>query len=342
MPHVLRGVTEPRRLDPNDLHVDVDVEVEQLFAVVPEWLLRAELPPMAKVLYAVIQRFGNNSGHRMPGQAELARWLGCHPATVHRATCALEAYGALRVERSPAVRKGDGGVVRQPNRYFLRTTDPKLTHVIPASRGTRKTAIPPSRRSAATVPAPLLDDPGGNNPSPPTPSRSPNARPRSLKAAVAEIPVDDLASLGDLDELCARLGVLRREHGLPPTPWSPVNVGRAITDAWSKGYPPRKMPDALAALAVDPETRSPKRLGNDGPWWDIRDLDTYAEQRRAAEAERAATARAEAAAAAAAIARAAAVCTNCHGTGRTTRTVNVLGQQREVSVACTHGQEATG
>jgi hypothetical protein len=334
-------LTDQRRVTPRDLGLDqVDVEVEQLFAVVPEWLLRAQLPPMAKVLYAVIQRFGNNSGHRMPGQAELARWLGCHPATVHRATCALEAYGALRVERSPAVREGDKGMVRRPNRYFLRTSDPKLTHVIPASRGTRKSATPPTRRSAATVPTPLLDDPGGNTPPPPTPSRSANRRPRSLKAAVAAIPIEDLASLGDLDELSARLGVLRRERGLPPTPWRPVNVGLAIADAYAKGYPLRKMPDALTAIAIDPETRSPMRLGNDGPWWDVRDLETYAEQRKAAEIERAAADREAAAARAAEQARLAASCASCRGTGHYAATVVVLGEQREVTVACIHEETA--
>ena len=49
--------------------------LEQRFAIVPEWIIDAQLSDCAFRLYAVLLRYGHNSGQRMPGRALLARRL---------------------------------------------------------------------------------------------------------------------------------------------------------------------------------------------------------------------------------------------------------------------------
>ncbi len=47
----------------------------QRFAIVPEWLLDADVSDCAVRLYAVLLRYGQTSGSRMPSRALLARRL---------------------------------------------------------------------------------------------------------------------------------------------------------------------------------------------------------------------------------------------------------------------------
>jgi hypothetical protein len=54
---------------------DAQLVVEERFAIVPEWLLDADIGDCAVRLYAVLLRYGNSSGARMPGRATLARRL---------------------------------------------------------------------------------------------------------------------------------------------------------------------------------------------------------------------------------------------------------------------------
>ena len=49
--------------------------LEQRFAVVPEWMLDSTVSDTAFRLYAILARYGNTSGVRMPGRALLARRL---------------------------------------------------------------------------------------------------------------------------------------------------------------------------------------------------------------------------------------------------------------------------
>ena len=43
--------------------------VDQRFAVVPEWIIDAQICDCAFRLYAVLLRYGQTSGRRMPGRA---------------------------------------------------------------------------------------------------------------------------------------------------------------------------------------------------------------------------------------------------------------------------------
>jgi len=59
--------------------------LEQRFAVVPEWMLDSAVSDTAFRLYAILARYGNTSGVRMPGRALLASRLHRTVDTVDRA-----------------------------------------------------------------------------------------------------------------------------------------------------------------------------------------------------------------------------------------------------------------
>ena len=85
--------------------------LQERFAIVPEWIIDAQISDCAFRLYAVLLRYGQTSGQRMPGRALLARRL--HKGskdTVDRALKELVAIGAVVVERR---RLRDCGVVRR-------------------------------------------------------------------------------------------------------------------------------------------------------------------------------------------------------------------------------------
>ncbi len=64
------------------------LEVAERFAIVPEWLLDADVSDTAIRLYAVLLRYGQSSGARMPGRATLARRLHKSPWTPSTGRCA--------------------------------------------------------------------------------------------------------------------------------------------------------------------------------------------------------------------------------------------------------------
>jgi hypothetical protein len=87
-------------------------------------LLDAEIGDCAVRLYAVLPRYGNSSGARMPGRATLARRLRKRSTdTVDRAMRELVGIGAVRVEHRYSRRQ------RLTNRYHVQTTKPAGTQV---------------------------------------------------------------------------------------------------------------------------------------------------------------------------------------------------------------------
>lgn len=106
----------------SDRSVDADLDeegtlvLEQRFAIVPEWVIDAEISDCAYRLYSVLLRYGQSSGQRMPGRATLARRL--HKSTkdtVDRALRELVGIGAVVIERR---RHGKQNLT---NRYYLMT-----------------------------------------------------------------------------------------------------------------------------------------------------------------------------------------------------------------------------
>src|SRR5215213_8559309 len=94
--------------------------LEQHFAIVPEWVLDANISDAALRLYAVLLRYGQTSGHRMPGRRLLASRLHKRSRdSVDRALKELVGIGAVVVQHR---RKGP---VNLTNRYIVRSTPPQ-------------------------------------------------------------------------------------------------------------------------------------------------------------------------------------------------------------------------
>jgi hypothetical protein len=172
--------------------------VDQHFAIVPEWIIDADISDCAYRLYSVLLRYGQSSGQRMPGRALLATRLKKKSKdTVDRALKELVDIGAVVVERR---RRGS---VNLTNRYHLISSPPgrrpaparkrrpctgggRSSAATPSGAGTsnvaatsaaavdggRKFAATPEGTDAATVAASIRPDPGvltQEEPPPPSP-----------------------------------------------------------------------------------------------------------------------------------------------------------------------------
>jgi len=270
--------------------------LEQRFAVVPEWMLDSTVSDTAFRLYAILARYGNTSGVRMPGRALLARRLHRTVDTVDRALKELTAAGILTIEhRTQAGRT-------LTNRYHLRTHDPDSTfacaqgrtaaapthatsHVGAASiaAGGRTGAAPPSRSPAAPRAAAVRPDPEvpTETPPPPTTPEPPASTAQPVPAGAEEAlpprksdtgPQAELlvaCRITDLGAFTATVQGLRRDLGQPSVRWSAPCLGAAIQFAVKvRSWPAAHVRDALLLVAADPHTRSPMRLAEAGPWWD--------------------------------------------------------------------------
>ena len=97
----------------------VELVLEDRFSMVPEWLLDADIGDCAVRLYAVLLRYGNTTGARMPARTTLAARLHKKSVdTVDRALAELVRLGAVQVEN-----RFSGGQ-RLTNRYRIRTSRP--------------------------------------------------------------------------------------------------------------------------------------------------------------------------------------------------------------------------
>jgi len=178
--------------------------LEQYFAVVPEWIIDADISDCAYRLYSVLLRYGQTSGQRMPARATLAgRLRKTSKDTVDRALKELVGIGAVVVER----RRRDGRNLT--NRYLLMAT-------------------PPQARTAATLAANLRPDPESstqNPPPPPPPSRPPTTGgepagtsgrpPRPAHPDAADAALLARCGIGDLQALAADCQTRRRRLGAP-------------------------------------------------------------------------------------------------------------------------------
>lgn len=75
--------------------------------------------------------------------------------------------------------------------------------------------------------------------------------------------------IGDLDFLAGRCIAIRTALGRPAGRWSGKCLAVAIHLAVvGRGWPPASVEAALLAVAADPQTQSPARVAEAGPWWD--------------------------------------------------------------------------
>jgi len=79
----------------------------------------------------------------------------------------------------------------------------------------------------------------------------------------------DACGVTDLDALAQRCAATRRVLGKPTARWTArclsVVIKRAVV---TRGWPAASIEQALLAVAGDPDSRSPARVAEAGPWWD--------------------------------------------------------------------------
>ena len=116
--------------------------------MVPEWVLDADIGDCALRLYAVLLRYGNGTGARMPSRTTLAGRLHKKSVdTVDRALTELVQLGAVQVEHRWA------GQQRLTNRYRIRTSRPHATgnERVEAGRVAARMRLPPTMRPAVAA-----------------------------------------------------------------------------------------------------------------------------------------------------------------------------------------------
>jgi len=249
---------------------------EPRFAIVPEWVIDAPVSDSAFRLYSLLLRYGNSSGSRMPSRQTLARRLRRSVDAIDRAMRQLTEAGIVRVEHRRC------GEQFLSNRYHVRTTAPagmatadgggrtSAATPEPPTTGSRTSAATPGRTSAARVAAKVRHNPEilTDKPPPPTPSRRGQSAPARLEEAHRDL--FEACGIADLDKLARQCMTARQVLGKPTARWTSRCLAVVIKLAVvTRGWPPASMARALLAVAQDPESRSPARVAEAGPWWDI-------------------------------------------------------------------------
>jgi hypothetical protein len=252
------------------------LDVEDRFSIVPEWLLDAAISDAAVRLYAVLLRYGQTSGARMPARSTLARRMNKKSTdTIDRAMRELVECGAVVVQH-----RFDGGQ-RLTNDYLVRTSRPRA-NASDATGGGRKGAATPAaaatstpqgeggRSVAAGVAAPVRRNPEFFTESSTPPPRTPAPDTGACRSWTEEADrLIEQCGIGDWDGFVNQCQALRRQLGQPTGRWSTHCLLAAIQLAVrARNWPAAETKTALLSVAADPATRSPMRLAEAGPWWD--------------------------------------------------------------------------
>ena len=75
-----------------------EIRSTDYFAIIPEWVLEADVSPNAVRLYGILNRFAKHRGAAWPSRKTIAEAMRVSTATVDRAKEELVAIGALTVQ----------------------------------------------------------------------------------------------------------------------------------------------------------------------------------------------------------------------------------------------------
>jgi hypothetical protein len=249
-----------------------ELVVEDRFAIVPEWLLDAEISDAATQLYAVLLRYGQTSGARMPSRSTLARRLHKRSTdSVDRAMKDLVRIGAVNVEHRY------DGAQRLTSAYHVRTSRPgRVQPPTPPDGGSRRSAATRrkmaggGRTDAVTVAAGSGHDPEHlTQTTTTTTSSSGDATGRRPSRTASEEEVARECGIEDWPGFVAQVQQTRRDLGGSVTRWAGPCLATALQLATrGRAWPADQAADALHRVAADPASRSPMRVAEAGPWWD--------------------------------------------------------------------------
>ena len=113
---------------------EVDITAETFFAIVPEWVLDADISDRAVRLYAVLRRYANVRLMSRPSRAKLAIRMRASLSSVDRALRELETLGAVVIRHRWTNAQGTEYV-------FVKDAD----HLIPAPSGYLLRNDPPTQ-----------------------------------------------------------------------------------------------------------------------------------------------------------------------------------------------------
>ncbi len=98
-----------------------ELVAEERFSIVPEWVLDSDIGDCALRLYAMLLRYSNITGARMPARSTLATRLHKKSTdTVDRGLTELVALGAPRDTPLPCPRRAVGGSLFRGGRRVVR------------------------------------------------------------------------------------------------------------------------------------------------------------------------------------------------------------------------------
>lgn len=75
-----------------------EIRSSEYFAIIPEWVVHADISANAVRLYAILNRFANSRGRAWPSRKTIADLMRVSVATIDRAKDELVELGALTVE----------------------------------------------------------------------------------------------------------------------------------------------------------------------------------------------------------------------------------------------------
>lgn len=191
------------------------IVVEGPFAVVPAWVIEAEISAQAFRLYAVLaRRADNGTGQTFPSRRTLSEALRCSVDTVDRALQDLHRIGAVtKVARQDA--RGD----QKSNLYTVRWN---RTH----AAGGRTDAATPQPHGCGTELDPSLElDP-----------TTADAVPQRERRPRARTPRDDLWD------------AIARFYGTPQTPAERSRFGRVVNELTTAGATAEQVDAACAEM----------------------------------------------------------------------------------------------